>query len=484
MNSKNCQRGFSLIEALVILLVTAVLLAITVPWLTVKKQTGGGEKWLFSKNLSIHFGSRANSANVGIGTSYPKARLHVVSSKRIVDDCGTDDCTAEGQRKQAKGADMILESSTRAPILRFRIHARDVNFYLNSEVNNIGFGEGALLNNINSSGANNAIDQNSDYQKTQSNIALGLNTLSNLRDGIGNIAIGADTLRNLETGSNNVAIGSMAMRECVNNTNNNVVIASGIDGSSDSRVARTCGSNNLFVGLIGANSFNGSNNVFLDVGTTGAATGLSSNTGNVFIGQNLTKNPANRLGALAAGNGAGYLNIGDKILGKFSPNTGNFDNRTQTSERLLFDTNLNVKDDTGRGVLFYRISVVSSDVRLKTDIKPYMRSVDDLVKLKTYNFFYKFDKEKEYMKAGILAQDLINIMPEAVSLNEENRYIVDYSYINMAMVNAAKDIKKDNDALSAELYELEKQVSDPSFKICGCKKQTFFDKFLSFIRLK
>ena len=88
------------------------------------------------------------------------------------------------------------------------------------------------------------------------------------------------------------------------------------------------------------------------------------------------------------------------------------------------------------------------------------------------------------MKVGILAQDLKKIMPEAVSLNEENRYVVNYEYINMAMVNAAKDIKKENDALSAELDELEKQVNDPSFSLCSCKKQSLFDKFLSFIRLK
>lgn len=468
MNNKKCQRGFSLIEALVILLVTAILMAVAVPWLTVKKQTGGGEKWLYSSNLNVFFGTRANSSNVGIGTPSPKARLHVVSAKRIIDDCG-ELCDTDGQNVQKKGADMILESTTRAPLLRFSIQSQNVNFYLNSEVNNIGFGQEALNHNITASGAGNASDENSDYLKTQNNIALGFRTLRNLRDGTGNIAIGHDALRNLQTGSNNVALGADAMASC-NNVENNVTIAT----LSSQNI---CGNSNVSIGQINK-SINTQYNVFLSTGrqhllkSTGSASG-----GNVFIGEDIGI-PS---GVAAPVAGGAYLNIGDKIVGRFSPNNGNFH-----QEDLYFKTpNFNIRG-TGdsRGVLYYRINVGTSDVRLKKDIKPYTKGIEELANLKTYNFFYKSDEKGEPMKVGILAQDLKKIMPEAVSLNEENRYVVNYAYINMAMVNAAKDIKKENDALSAELDELEKQVNDPSFSLCSCKKQSLFDKFLSFIRLK
>ena len=451
MNNKKCQRGFSLIEALVILLVTAILMAVAVPWLTVKKQSGGGEKWLYSNNLNVFFGTRSNSSNVGIGTPYPKARLHVVSAKRIIDDCADGDyCTTDGQNVQKKGADMILESTTRAPLLRFSINARNVDFYLNSEVNNIGFGEEALNRNINASAEGNAADENSDYLKTQNNIALGYRTLRNLRDGTGNIAIGYDALRNLQTGSNNVALGADAMASC-NNVENNVTIVN--------------------------KSINTKYNVFLSTGENLLQSTGSANGGNVFIGEDIGQ-PS---GVTAPVAGGAYLNIGDKIVGRFSPNNGNFD-----KEDLYFKTSsFNIRGaGANSGVLYYRINVGTSDVRLKKDIKPYTNSIEELANLKTYNFFYKSDEKGEPMKVGILAQDLKKIMPEAVSLNEENRYVVNYEYINMAMVNAAKDIKKENDALSAELDELEKQVNDPSFSLCSCKKQSLFDKFLSFIRLK
>ena len=474
MNNKKCQRGFSLIEALVILLVTAILMAVAVPWLTVKKQSGGGEKWLYSNNLNVFFGTRSNSSNVGIGTPYPKARLHVVSAKRIIDDCADGDyCTADGQNVQKKGADMILESTTRAPLLRFSINARNVDFYLNSEVNNIGFGEEALNHNITASGAGNASDENSDYLKTQNNIALGFRTLRNLRDGTGNIAIGFEALRNLQTGSNNVAIGSSAMANC-NNVENNVTIATYVSQN-------ICGNSNVSIGQIkttnGKPSINTKYNVFLSTGSNYLQTTGSASGGNVFIGEDIGI-PS---GVTAPVAGGAYLNIGDKIVGRFSPNNSNFH-----QEDLHFKTpNFNIRGaGASSGVLYYRINVGTSDVRLKKDIKPYTNSIEELANLKTYNFFYKSDEKGEPMKVGILAQDLKKIMPEAVSLNEENRYVVNYEYINMAMVNAAKDIKKENDALSAELDELEKQVNDPSFSLCSCKKQSLFDKFLSFIRLK
>ena len=456
-----------MIEALVILLVTAILMAVAVPWLTVKKQTGGGEKWLYSSNLNVFFGTRANSSNVGIGTPSPKARLHVVSAKRIIDDCG-ELCDTDGQNVQKKGADMILESTTRAPLLRFSINAQNVDFYLNSEVNNIGFGKEALNHNITASGAGNASDENSDYLKTQNNIALGYRTLRNLRDGTGNIAIGYDALRNLQTGSNNVAIGSSAMANC-NNVENNVTIATYVSQN-------ICGNSNVSIGQIDK-SINTKYNVFLDTGKNRLQSTGSASGGNVFIGEDIGI-PS---GVTAPVAGGAYLNIGDKIVGRFSPNNGNFH-----QEDLYFKTpNFNIRG-TGdsRGVLYYRNNVTSSDVRLKKDIKPYTKGIEELANLKTYNFFYKFDEKGEPMKVGILAQDLKKIMPEAVSLNEENRYVVNYAYINMAMVNAAKDIKKENDALSAELDELEKQVNDPSFSLRKKKKQSLFDKFLSFIRLK
>ena len=470
------KRGFSLIEALVILLVTAVLLAVVVPWLTVKKQTGGGEKWLYSSNMNIFLGTRDNSTNVGIGTQNPLARLHVVSAKRIIDDCGTDDCTEEGIRRQEKGADMILESTTRAPLFRFRANDRDVNFYLNSEVNNFGFGEESLSRNIAASGEDDSNDADSDYQRTQNNIALGYRTLQVLRDGTGNIAIGADVLRSLQFGSNNVALGSNAMASCNinsrdtnNNVSNNVVMAS-INSNN------ICGNSNVAIGRI-QDINNRTNNVYL--ATTGLGDMGAQQLRNVFIGENIGRPTSANIGN-ATGTGAGFLNIGDRIHGRFSPIDGNFD-----QEELAFLTNrFIIRDATAPGILYYRQSVTASDVRLKKDIKSYKRSIEELGNLRTYNFFYKFDKKGVPMKVGIIAQDLKKVIPEAVSLNEDNRYVVDYSYINMAMVNAAKDIKKENDDLSAELDELEKQINNPSFKLCSCKKQTFFDKFLSFIRLK
>lgn len=494
---KRSKRGFSLIEALVILLVTSILMAIILPVVTTKKQLGTGEKWSYSTALNIFMGTNRGSNNVGIGTTSPRARLHVTSAKQI-----NRNTTADNQTIQEKGPDMLLEAPLRAAVMAFVMEkdgkdsANSSYLYMNAETDNIGLGEKSLEYNI-----LHATSPNS--QNVRNNLAMGFASLTNLRDiesgddlknNNNNVAIGYSALSSLQNGSNNTGIGAFNYAQC-NDVKNNVVIAP-IDPSeyANTDKKRACGSGNVLLGILANDIGEASNNsVIVSVEnssiigySTATGGGIQNGNGNLYIGAGISKNtglPATSpYGSYNRNNDR--LNIGDKILGIFSPNTGT----DFSQEELFFNTSV-FQIGEGNGLIFYRNEITSSsDSRLKKNITPFTRGIDDLQKVRVYNFFYKNDNKKDPLKVGIIAQDLQKIMPEAVYKKDDKKYYsVDYSYLNMAMVNAVKDIKKENDELNAELDALERRINSSDFqKKCVCKKesQSILDRLFNLVRFK
>jgi len=72
-------------------------------------------------------------------------------------------------------------------------------------------------------------------------------------------------------------------------------------------------------------------------------------------------------------------------------------------------------------------SSVESDIRLKDNIKRLGKSKSGI---NVYSFSYKSDPErKQYI--GVMAQELLYKVPEAVTQNNEGYYAVDYSRIDV-----------------------------------------------------
>ena len=77
MNSRN-KSGFTIMEVLLALVISCIVMVASVPILTVQKNYGHIEKWNRSQNgADVFYGSPKDSLKVGIGTTTPRARLHV-----------------------------------------------------------------------------------------------------------------------------------------------------------------------------------------------------------------------------------------------------------------------------------------------------------------------------------------------------------------------------------------------------------------------
>jgi hypothetical protein len=114
--------------------------------------------------------------------------------------------------------------------------------------------------------------------------------------------------------------------------------------------------------------------------------------------------------------------------------------------------------------------IISSDKRLKDVTGNYLKGLNEIALLNPVKFSYKtgnfrnLPADKEYV--GFVAQDVKEIFPESVSQSADGYYDMDIHAINVALVNAVKELKAENDKLKEEnrirdmrLEKLEKILS-------------------------
>ena len=98
--------------------------------------------------------------------------------------------------------------------------------------------------------------------------------------------------------------------------------------------------------------------------------------------------------------------------------------------------------------------MVWSDERLKTDIRKYTRGLSDIASLNPVLFHYSEDNPmnlpSDTEQVGFIAQEVQKIFPEAVSIGINDYLEFNIDPINIALVNAIKELKDENDSLKAE----------------------------------
>jgi hypothetical protein len=95
------------------------------------------------------------------------------------------------------------------------------------------------------------------------------------------------------------------------------------------------------------------------------------------------------------------------------------------------------------------VGTCSSDRRMKRDITPFPRLLDQVVKLQPVNFYWRraefpgrhFGPAQSY---GLVAQDVEQVLPELVSKDERGYRMVDYSKLPLLLLQAVKDLKAEN----------------------------------------
>ncbi len=121
----------------------------------------------------------------------------------------------------------------------------------------------------------------------------------------------------------------------------------------------------------------------------------------------------------------------------------------------------------------------TSDIRLKNVGEQFTAGLDEIKKLKVYNYTFKNDPNK-LPHVGVIAQDLKMVFPNAVSKDDNGYYKIRWDEMFYAAINAVKTLntkvqklasrvaadkervavlKRDNDALNAQLDKLADEVT-------------------------
>jgi trimeric autotransporter adhesin len=105
----------------------------------------------------------------------------------------------------------------------------------------------------------------------------------------------------------------------------------------------------------------------------------------------------------------------------------------------------------------------SSDVRLKKITGDYSAGLNQVLGLRPVTFYYKDENprslptDEEYI--GFVAQEVQEIFPEAISEVPDGYLDFNMHPVNVAVVNAIKELKAENDTLKAKNASLEKEIA-------------------------
>lgn len=102
--------------------------------------------------------------------------------------------------------------------------------------------------------------------------------------------------------------------------------------------------------------------------------------------------------------------------------------------------------------------VVLSDKRMKTDIEPLGRTLDNLLRLSPSSYFMKHDASRDQRSIGLIAQDVMEIFPSAVS-KQEGLYGVSYGKIGVFAVRAIQEQQEIIESQESRIAELEAQIA-------------------------
>jgi hypothetical protein len=98
-----------------------------------------------------------------------------------------------------------------------------------------------------------------------------------------------------------------------------------------------------------------------------------------------------------------------------------------------------------------------SDARIKKNVETIDNSLDRVMKMRGVYYNYTSDADESPRKVGVIAQETFAALPELVDVpkNEEDYLTVRYSEIACVLINAIKELKEQNDALSARIAKFE-----------------------------
>ena len=254
------------------------------------------------------------------------------------------------------------------------------------------------------------------------NTALGYQAMRGNSSGSANTAAGNHSLLRNTTGELNTAVGFEALDENITGSNNTAVGAKSFDGIIS-------GSFNTCIGYLAKPSIDN----LVNATAIGANTIVAANN-SVVLGNN--------------------ANVG---IGCSAP---------QYKLHVMGDIASNATVRTTNALVTGFISACS-DFRFKKQIMPLENSLEKILKLNGVSYYWKGDEfpERNFSdekQIGLIAQEIEKVYPELVFTDKDGYKSVDYSRLTPILIEAIKELKKENellaDRLQKEIAEIKQQL--------------------------
>jgi hypothetical protein len=286
-------------------------------------------------------------------------------------------------------------------------------------------------------------------------------------DGIASFSAGfnteADGISAVSIGSNSSATGTVA-------------VAIGNITSADGDYSTALGHNTISVGdySIAMGRFNvGFSNTILELGYgTSAANRRNAMTirDNGFIGLSEVAQPMSQLhlGNDSSDPWQRHIRL------DYDGANGVFGNILYDSDGMIFRNQGNGTDytfynnanqvtatitDIGNLCLTGNVTC-ASDRTLKRDIVRLNGSLNKIIAIRGYNYYWKATPESDDLQTGVIAQELREIFPELVLEDDDGLLSVNYIGLTPHLVEAVKELKVENDGLSQQLETLQADYED------------------------
>lgn len=312
-------------------------------------------------------------------------------------------------------------------------------------------------------------------------------------DAVGNVFIGFSAGQTMSSGNDNTFVGGQAGKDHTSGNSNTFI-------GKDAGKNNTSGSNNVFLGINAGVDETGSNQLIIGSSLSGPALihgefdneilavngqmkiSSSSSTEAVLMNSNVYKKSATADQIFGTGGGAsdfilaskelqsegsGVHGDGDKIT-FWSPGDGvtGFTGGLAffLDEDAMDAANTDPYDNNAVKVWLNSAGTWQvSDERRKTNIQPLDNAMEKVMNLNGYTYEFAPNK-KEIAKgqeaipaAGVMAQDLKKVLPEAVNETESGDYFVNYSAIVPLLIEALKDQQKEIDLLKGQVQSMQKK---------------------------
>jgi hypothetical protein len=203
-------------------------------------------------------------------------------------------------------------------------------------------------------------------------------------------------------------------------------------------------------GTLTISAINSSNGTITSLSSPTATIGtLTSTTANIGT---LTSTTANIGTMTATTSTIGTLNSTTGTIANLNATTASVSGNLKVSGAASVGSNLTVTGPAYATVYFHL-----SDMRMKLNVHPVEGALEKIARLDGVSFNWKDDGRRDY---GVTAQNVAAVFPEMVVKNGEGTMMVSYDSLMGPMIEAIKELKRDNEALREEVRILRNKVGE------------------------